>query len=480
MSSFLRISLIYIVIIFSIPTAWARQPLGSKAIPPGVKQALAKQRIPLMSLGLAVLDPEGRPLLMHQADKAFNPASTMKLLTTFAALDLLGPAHQWRTELWSTAPVVNGVLKGDLYIKGQGDPKLTIESMWLLLRKLRAAGIHTIEGRLVQDRTAFGQVAVENEAQFDEQPERAYNVKPDALLINFKAVGLDIQSDSQKIVARYEPALFGVALDNQLALVDGDCELWRSGMERVRIEGRRLLLAGRFPRQCHQLFYTGLLTHFEFDDLLIRALWSEMGGKLIGEGADGRVPAEAHLIAAHASSPLAELVRDINKVSNNVMARQLFLGLGVGRDDTQPLRTNARLAVESWLHGQNLRFPELVLENGSGLSRSEQISPAHLASLLQLARNHRYGPELMASLPIAGVDGTLRRHFVDTGLASEVRAKTGSLDNVRALAGYVRDRQGRGRIMVAMINHDRAEAAWPVFEALAKWVASGGSRTHAR
>jgi serine-type D-Ala-D-Ala carboxypeptidase/endopeptidase (penicillin-binding protein 4) len=179
------------------------------------------------------------------------------------------------------------------------------------------------------------------------------------------------------------------------------------------------------------------------------------------------VPAEARLLVWQDSPPLAEVVRDINKFSNNVMARQLFLTLGTG--GTEPGANAARSirALTNWLQREDLAMPELVLENGCGLSRHERISAASLSRLLRHAYAGARMPEFMASLPVAGLDGTMKHRMAASGSAY---VKTGLLDGVRALAGYVLADSGHRYVVVAIVNHANADSATAALDALLQWV----------
>ena len=361
-----------------------------------------------------------------------NPASVMKLVTTYAALDLLGPAYSWVTPVYMEGAVRDGTLYGNLYIRGLGDPKLVTERLWLLLRRVQGLGVRQIAGDIVLDRSAFD-VTETDPGSFDGEPLRPYNTSPDALLLNFKS-GTYPASCAEKTwsVAYVEPKTFGLRA----------------------IEG----------------------------------LWREMGGQLGGKAREGRVPILSNGSGAGpellpepvfelSSAPLAEIIRDITKYSNNVMAQQLFLTLSLAA----PVPSGQRAATSSnprgnaeasravlrrwWLdHFGPEDVP--VVDNGSGLSRRTLITAQGLGRMLQTAYRSPLMPDLMASLPINGIDGTLRNR---RALAGNAHLKTGSLRDVTALAGYVHGASGKRYVLVAIANHPAAEAARPVFDALLEW-----------
>ncbi len=450
----------------------------STTLPEPVARALAQAGIPENAAAFYVREVGAeRPLVAAGADRALNPASTIKLLTAFAALETLGPAYRWVTGAYAAGPLNNkGVLEGDLVIKGQGDPKLTLENFWLLLRNLRGRGVREIRGDLVLDRGYFEAEAFDP-ARFDEQPMRPYNTGPDALLVNFKAVRLlfvpDVEARAVRIIP--EPALPQVRIVNNLALdAAGACGDW-VGKLRLEAQGgvaaARLAFNGSFAASCGERTRNfSVLGQAQYTLALFRELWRELGGVFRGTVREGVAAPEARLIASIESPPLAEIVRDMNKFSNNVMARQLFLTLGAAGAGAPATAGKADSIIRQWLAQKGLSFPELVLENGSGLSRIERISARSLGELLLAAFASPVMPELMASLPLAAVDGTLKKHLSGAEVAGRAHLKTGSLSGVSAIAGYVLDNQGRRVVVVFMVNHVNAGNAQPVQEALLKWV----------
>jgi D-alanyl-D-alanine carboxypeptidase/D-alanyl-D-alanine-endopeptidase (penicillin-binding protein 4) len=446
-------------------------------LPAPLRDALSNAGVPPAAVGLYIQElGAARPLLDHNANRPMNPASTMKLLTTLAGLEVLGPSYTWHTEAWLDGVLTADVLQGNLVLKGYGDPKITLENIWLFLRDLRARGLREIRGDLLLDRSFF---AVEplDPAQFDNDPTRAYNVGPDALLLNYKSVRLQFlpqeESGTVKIVST--PDLTQISILNQLALGPGNCEFWPDKPQALP-EQARLVFTGIFPRGCGEKAKSfSLLSANDYAYAVFQQLWRELGGSLTGRARDGVVPESARLFATWESPPLAEVIRDINKFSNNVMARQLFLTLALAADNPPVSPDKARQALRDWLARSHLEFPELQIENGSGLSRSDRISPRHLAELLLYAWRSPFMPEFAASLPVPGVDGTLRRRLTDSPSAGRGHLKTGYLEGVRAIAGYVLDRRGNMVVVVSIINHSQAVAAQGFQEAVVQWVWSRGA-----
>jgi D-alanyl-D-alanine carboxypeptidase/D-alanyl-D-alanine-endopeptidase (penicillin-binding protein 4) len=453
-----------LLVLSLIPGAYAA------SLPPSVLTALKQAHIPLADIGVEIREANsGKPLISVNSAQPMNPASTMKLLTTYAGLELLGPAYTWKTEAWLDGKLENGVLQGDLILKGYGDPKFTIEQFWLWLREMRGRGLREIRGNVILDRSAF-QLAPHDPAAFDNDPVRAYNVGPDALLLNFNAIRLHLIPHGEKVNIFAEPELAGIAMDNRLTVVaQGDCANWDDAIV-PQLNGATLLIQGTFPASCGERGkYFNLLPHSIYLNAVFRALWTELGGALSGEVHDGTTPNSAMLFTTHNSAPLSELIRDINKFSNNVMARQLFLSLGMTPSAPASI-TGSEHAVHEWLEENKLGMPELVLENGAGLSRTERISPHSMAMLLQAAQSSSLQPEFEASLPIVGVDGTLKKRLHESEATSHAHLKTGSLEGVKTIAGYVQSRSGKQWIMVFFINHTNASAGQRAQDALIEWV----------
>lgn len=446
-------------------------------LPEPVAARLQAAKLPESALSALVMPLDGGPArLRHQAELPVNPASTIKLLTTLAALETLGPTFAWRTGFYTDGVQQGDTLHGHLYLKGGGDPRLTYERVWQLLRELRNLGLRRIDGDLVLDRSYF-QLPASEDGDFDEQPERAYNVAPDALLMNFKALRFDMESDAHGVQVRVEPALAGIRAGSVQRVRAGDCASWSRGWARPQISslsdgGLDVQLQGSFPPDCRASRYLGVLSAPDFASQLTRSLWAELGGEIVGSTREASVPPEARLLAEQLSAPLAEQIRDVNKLSNNTMARAILLTLGAERPQAGlDSQAAGQAAVHAWLASQALHFPELVLENGAGLSRSARISAEHLGQLLLAGQRSAFAPEFLASLPIVGLDGTMRRRLNNSEVAGRARIKTGTLNDVKAIAGYLRDSAGRDWIVVGLLNHPRAEAGQAALDALLEWAA---------
>lgn len=453
-------------------------------VPVQVAAALRKAHVPASAASFYVIKVGApAPRASWNAQAPMNPASTMKLVTTFAGLQLLGPDYRWQTSLYAdNQPAGDGTVNGNVYLRGRGDPKLVPEEMAKLVASARVAGATTINGDLVLDRSYFAD-GLEGNGTIDGEVQRAYNVNPDALLYAFKTLSFTFTPDpaSQTVSVAVTPALAQLKLDNRLALTNGRCGDWQAHATpsvAAQPDGTVLAsFAGDYAADCGEhVLNIATLSHAEFTWGGFVAEWQNAGGRFTHLPAlrSGKVPRGAVLLARHYGQPLGEIVRDINKYSNNVMARQLFLTIGAEIDRGGPASTerSARV-VQRWLSRQGLDMPGLVLDNGSGLSREERISAYDMARLLQQAQASSVGPALVDSLPILGVDGTLRNRLTRANAAGNAYLKTGTLQDVRALAGFVDSLNGERYVVVSYINHPNASQAQEAHDALMQWVYRG-------
>ncbi len=445
-------------------------------LPPGVVRALDVRAVPHDSISIHVEDVEtGEVLLSWLPEEPRNPASTIKLLTTLVALDLLWPAYQWKTEIYAFGNVENGRLDGDLAIKGYGDPFLVTERVWQMLRNLRHAGIDEIGGKLLLDDSWFD-VADHDPAAFDRQPLRAYNVAPNALLMNFKVVRYWFEPDHDANAVRLslEPDLENLRVENRLTLANGACRGYQRGITITPNDDVDMMVfSGRFPAGCKRYAMDRTaLSHNQFVYGLVSGLWRESGGKIGEEWQNTVVPEDSEPLLEFPSLSLAESIARINKHSNNVMARQLMYTLSAELQGAPGTEEGGRQVIENWLTEHELVETELTLDNGAGLSRKSRVTASDMAAMLRFAWRQTYMPEFLASMSLSGLDGTLRRRFKDAELTGKAHLKTGSLDHVTAIAGYMQARSGRRFAVVALHNHDDIHRGpgEEVQDALLRWL----------
>jgi D-alanyl-D-alanine carboxypeptidase/D-alanyl-D-alanine-endopeptidase (penicillin-binding protein 4) len=450
------------------------------ALPASIASTLDAVEVPRDAV-VAMVQEVGsrRTRLTWQPDQSVSPASLTKLLTTFAGLDLLGPAWTWATPVWLQGSVHDGVLDGNLIIKGSGDPKLVVERIWLMFKRVQQLGVREIHGDIVLDRSAFfapKQFAPDQgPADFDGEPSRPYNVRADALMVNYKALVLTFTPDPAHGVAQIaaDPPLAGVQIDTSVPLTAAPCVDWRTALRAEINDPTRIHFTGGYPSACaEQTWPIAYADPKSFNARALLGIWQDMGGRVTGSVREGFAP-DSKPTFESISPTLAEVIRDINKYSNNVMAQQLFLTLGLAQGGAGTPQA-ARAVMQQWA-AERLgadAIEGLVIDNGSGLSRDARVTAKLMNRLLQVAWTSPVMPELMSSLPVSGIDGTLKRSRATLGRA---HLKTGSLRDVAGIAGYVLADSGRRYVVVAIINHPNANAAGAFFDALVRWTAADAS-----
>ena len=451
---------------------------SENSLPASVNSALTVRQLPEDTLSIFVEDLDnGEVLLDLNSDVARNPASTIKALTTLVALDVLGPAYRWQTDVYALGSIEDGHLRGDLLLKGNGDPFLVTERVWQLLREVRQTGIHQIDGDLLLDDSYFN-VADEDPAAFDRQPLRAYNVAPNALMMNFKVVRywFEPNHDAQNVRVWLDPPLDNVDIDNRLSLRNGRCSGFQRGITISANDAiDKMTFSGKFPSGCeHYAMDRTALSHNEFAYGLVMSLWRESGGVFDGGWKAAVTPTVEGLepVVEFKSLPLADIITRLNKYSNNVMARQLLYTLSSEVLGAPGTEAGGREVVLDWLTENELDFKEFAFSNGAGLSRDVRMTARDMGSMLRFAWRQPYMPEYLSSLSISGTDGTLTRRFRDKTLAGKAHLKTGSMDHVTAIAGYLQTRSGRRLAVVSMQNHTDIHRGpgEEVQEALLRWL----------
>ncbi len=431
-------------------------------LPAGTRSVLTRESVPESSVSIVVRDAaSSNTLLQLNAAMPRSPASTMKILPTWAALDLLGPAYAWKTRAWTDVPVVKGVLKGNLYLQGGGDPLLTIERWWRFVNDLRQTGLRVIEGDIVIDQTRFS-AASERPEDFDGKFWKTYNVLPDAMLVNWQSSDFTIRpaDDGNGVDITIQPYPEGLVVENRVKLVSGRC-VGRNSQVSYAIEPARpdrVVATGRLSASCGpQSQRLAIMDPAQYAYGTFVTLWRQQGGQFRGGMLRAPTPPAARLLLTHESEPLSEIVRVTNKYSSNMMARSLLLALAAEMHGTPATTTAGQETIVDWLKTRGLVLPELVIGNGSGLSREARISADSMAKLLIGARQSRFAPEFMTSLSLGGLDGTLEKRFQNVDDPSRVRMKTGTLKDVSCLAGYVTGKSGKAYAVVVFVNHPGAQ-----------------------
>ena len=446
------------ILVFFLPVTAAAEA----GLPSELAAAIKDADFTTDGIGLFIQGVEDdKPLVAFHADRFFNPASVIKLVTTAAALDLLGQGYRWSTEVMYTGNIEGNTLNGDLYFRGNGDPYLTPERFWRLLNRVSIFGIKNISGDIVLDDTYFKPEPIDY-AAFDEQPYRTYNVGPNAVLVGFQATEFHfaVDRDNQTIKITPFPQSPKLRINNQVKLVNGRCGAWqkRLSLNPQIVDGiLQVDFNGRYARDCGMRTLYRRVTeakdHFQHFFL---PLWQQLGGGFNGKINYGTVPDDATLVVEQSSISLAEVVGFINKFSNNVMTRQVLLTIGAHSFGPPGTAKKGIAAIKAWLEQQNLDGSELKLDNGAGLSRDTRVSAEFLGRLLHHMYQQAYMPEFIASLPLAGYDGTMAHRFSNEPILGHAHIKTGLLDFVQTMAGYVTAANGKRYVVVLLHNHPRA------------------------
>jgi D-alanyl-D-alanine carboxypeptidase/D-alanyl-D-alanine-endopeptidase (penicillin-binding protein 4) len=455
---------------------WIQAPAAD--LPAGVTRVLTGHGISADDISIVVqpLDSD-TPTLSHLPDEARNPASVMKVVTTWAALEYLGPSYRWPTEVYLLGEFDGRRLDGQLALKGYGDPFLVLEEFWKMLRSVRRLGLQEIGGDLLVDDTYF-HVVEPDPGEFDGQPFRTYNVVPNALLVNFKAVHFQFLADpvSGRVSITTDPILSNLDIRNGLRLAQGPCRGYQAGISFNLADAEimdRVIFDGRFPQRCRSYGMSRtVLQHDTYTLGLFSSLWSELGGEFAGGVRRGHVAEEILPALTWQSPPLGEIIRSINKNSNNVMTRQLVYTMGAAEHGIPGTRENGIDALRNFLAGRGFDLESFSTDNGAGLSRGESISAGLLSQILRAAGRSVYAPEFMASLSLGGLDGTTRGRFGE--VAGYMHVKSGRLDHVSALAGYVHPVGGPTYVVAVIANAEDAHRGpgQELEEAVIDWVHS--------
>ncbi|WP_434008266.1 D-alanyl-D-alanine carboxypeptidase/D-alanyl-D-alanine endopeptidase [Hydrogenophaga sp.] len=466
---------------------------AQSSLPPGVAGALQRAGLPASAFSALVVPvaPDGVERLRHRAEVPVNPASVMKLVTTYAAIDLLGPDFTWQTRFYGDGPASGGALRGNLYIRGGGDPKLVLERLQEAFATLHNKGVQVVMGDIVLDHSAF-ELPATHPGDFDGESLRPYNASPDALLVNFKSVILTFEPDTAAGVARVrsEPPMAGLAIDATVPLSKAGCGDWRGALQARFDDANTVRFEGRYPQSCgEKVWPVAYQDPASYAARAIEGLWRASGGALTGSVRSGLTPPAATLLHEAQSLPLSDIITDVNQWSNNVMAQQVFLTLGrlsparvdavtAPRGPLIPVRTgrferSREVVARWWKTTFGIRPTPPVLDNGAGLSRDERITPEALVGLLRHAAQHANGDRFVQSLSVAGVSGTAARmaRGPDSAARGNAWLKTGTLRDVVGIAGYVNAVNGTRYAVVGFINHPNAGAGRPALEALVEWSA---------
>ena len=466
----------------------ATPPARRAPILPGpVVDAILATGLPLKSFGVFAQEVDGdRTVVAMNDELPYTMASTTKIVTSLAALDLLGPFYRWRTSAFALGILADGKLVGDLLIVGGGNAELTSAELRAWFARMRAQGLNEIDGDIVLDHFAFQLSAADHAGTPVQSAAQPRHVWPDAMTLDEGLLSVTVQPTRDRRAAlTLTPALSDVRIDNQVTMgggcsADARWEAGRNGLATVVVRGSWAAACGTRSISFVPPLSSGYAAR------ALPAMWAAAGGVLRGRvvaanvvpgvspiptGADGEpLPP----LSFHRSKALPDVVRDMNKASDNVAARNLMLSLSPGFPTRPATLAGAKKIMGMWLRDQGLSDGDVEVENGSGLSHTERARPRALVQLLRKAWRTEQAQAFVESLPIAGVDGTLANRFQGGRAEGRAFLKTGTLNDTRALAGYVRGASGKVYAVAVMVVHAEAQSGRPAMDALIEWLARHG------
>ena len=444
---------------------------AAELLPASVAQTIVNEHVPPPAVSILVRDvSSGETLLSLNPDVSRSPASTLKVVTTYAALDELGPNYVWLTRAYATGPIVDGHVRGDLVIRGGGDPYMTVERWERFAKELRYRGISHVDGDVIIDDTMFEPQNADPD-DFDGRGYKTYNVLPDALLVSLQTIEFRFFAEKGRIAIVADPEPDNFKIVNKVRPLPSAC---RTGAHALRFEDESLTqitVAGQLSLHCEGVaLRRAVMRGPEFAYGTFIANFRDLGGRVSGRLQVAPTPPSARLLFGYESLTLSEVIRLINKFSNNPMARNLLLTLAAERGGAPGTLAKGADAVADWMTRRGISCPDLVLDNGAGLSRVARISTSCMDQVLVSAWKSRYAAEFGASLPLGGEDGTLHHRFTETKGEARVRMKTGHLKDVAALAGWVTSGSGRNLAVTVIVNHPGAEfRGQPVIDTIVRW-----------
>lgn len=403
-----------------------------------IDEILARPALAGAQVGVLVATvDDGRTLYAHDERTLFNPASNAKLFTTAAALGLLGPEFRYVTSLYGTPR--HGEIDGNLYLRGSGDPSLTVEDLWRMASQLAALGVKRVTGDLLIDDTYFDDARIA--PAFDQKDEDyAYRAPAGAVSLEHNACTIRVKPGAKadtppRVVVEPASPYFTVVntattvAQGRTALLVASREV--EGHTEITVGGTIHLKAGE-RRFAKRVAHPDLFTGYTLQQLL-----SRYGIHVAGKVGRGEAPSGTRLLARHVSQPLGVLVREINKTSNNFMAEQVLKTLGAEAAGRPGTWEKGVQAVGRYLTSLGIPAAGYKMVNGSGLYDADRFSATELVELLRAVyRDFRVAADFVGSLSVAGVDGTTHRRFDGSPAERWVRAKTGTLDGVSCLSGY--------------------------------------------
>ncbi|MCZ6675715.1 MAG: D-alanyl-D-alanine carboxypeptidase/D-alanyl-D-alanine-endopeptidase [Candidatus Poribacteria bacterium] len=415
---------------------------------------LASSHVGMKVVSLAT----GEVLYEKDADKLYHPASTMKLVTAATALVKLKPDYRFQTTLYIDRFEASGVL-GNIYLKGRGDPVFTGADLEKLVDKLVGMGVKSVQGDIVVDETDFDTIRRGKGWMWDDGPFGGYFSHLSALTINHNSVLVRMSPGrgiGDSVQASIEPATEYMTIINEATTVDSP-EDARLDIERQSkpIEANILTIRGSMKMgEAEKRLRVDVVDPALYCGTLLKEILAQKGVSLQGTVRHGELPNDVTEIANHISPPLSRIVWEMNKSSDNLTAELLLKTIGAQMEGTPGTAEKGRQAINEFLNEIGLDTTGYVFADGSGVSRYNLVTASMLTALLvYMFRNFAVMPEYLASLPIAGVDGTLKWRMKEMRAARVLRAKTGTMRGVTTLAGYTMTGDGERLAFAVLMSH---------------------------
>ncbi len=406
---------------------------------------------------------------LHNEKILFNSASLVKIITTYIGLKELGPNFRWRSDFYYTGYIVGDTLKGDIVFKGTGDASFSVEDLEGMIREIQEKGIKRIEGNLLFDTSYFG--LIPNEVTFDNNPMRAYNVVPSAISLQSNTINFSFNSQKNKVKIETKPNIKTLKIINNIKSTREKCLSWREKLlykTEITEQQTFLYFNGKFSRNCKakqlDLAMLDWQTYFYHT---FKQKWIDNSGWFNGSFIHTSKALDGNkLLASHYSDSLVDLIRDTNKYSLNLMSRNLMLTIIANENYVQPTEAMVNSYIKNWLVENQIDSEGLFIDNGAGLSRNIKISINQFLIILQKIYYDPMMPEMISSFPIAGIDGTLKRRMKNSPIKMNGHFKTGSMNEVSAIAGFFLNNEKEMNVFVFMMNGKKAKMSQNFQEAL--------------
>lgn len=437
----------------------------AQALKKKIESQIKSSKVNLSHLGLyvAMTNGEGTEIVYElNAQKKMIPASITKIATASTVLNHFLPGTKFKTQILAKNEIKQGVLKGPIYLKGGGDPSFVSENLWFLVNNLRRTDLQSIEGDIIVDDSLFDEVRYDESRQ-EERVDRAYDAPVGAMSFNWNSVNIFIRpgevGEPGRVFLDPENDYFQLVNKTKTSSGDGQNLTAERKIDKEKLT-ETITVTGKIGKgKKEHVIYKSVTRPDLWAGMNLKSFLKQRGITVTGQIKRGQAPETAQILAESESKPIEDILVDMNKFSNNYVAEMLCKNLGALNSKPATLSAGMKLIQK---HMQSLSIPEVQfeLQNPSGLTRDNKMSAAAMGLLLaHLRRDFRVQPEFLRSLPIAGTDGTLKKRMTGPKTERWVRAKTGLLTGVVALAGYAGREDGQVINFVFIANQVSDEGA---------------------